>query len=66
MFCPRLYVMSYDQKTLHENEIIKYFQNYSPGHNVLELQFFLVLVQFTISKTKRDIWYNKIGARLKT
>ena len=37
MFCPRLYVMSYDQKSLHENEIIKYFQNCSPGHNVLEL-----------------------------
>ena len=37
------------------------FSIYNPVHNILKLYNFLVQVRFTISKTKLDISYNKLG-----
>ena len=36
---------------------------YYLGHNTLELYSVLVLVRFATSKTKIDIYYNKLGLR---
>ena len=37
---------------------------FNPGHNILELYSVLALVRFAASKTKLDIWYNKLGIRV--
>ena len=40
------------------------FCEYSLGHSILEFYSVLVQVRFTASKTKLDIWYNKLGKRV--
>ena len=42
----------------------KIFQLYNPGHNILELYNVLLEVRVATSKTKHDIHYNKVGARV--
>ena len=37
---------------------------YNLAHNILEVYNVLVQIQFTESKTKRDIWYSKLGIRV--
>ena len=34
---------------------------YNLGHNILEICNVLIQTRLTTSKTKRDIWYSKLG-----
>ena len=36
-------------------------RDYNHGHNILELYNVLIQTQLTTSKTKRDIYYGKLG-----
>ena len=36
-------------------------RDYNHGHNILELYNVLIQTQLTTSKTKRDIYYSKLG-----
>ena len=38
--------------------------SYNLDHNILELYIVLVQIQLTTSKTKRDIYYTKLGIRV--
>ena len=38
--------------------------NYNLGHIILELYNVLIQIRLTTSKTKRDIWYSKLGIRV--
>ena len=38
--------------------------SYNLDHNILELYNVLVQIQLTTSKTKRDIYYTKLGIRV--
>ena len=40
------------------------YQSYNPDHNILELYNILLQIRFTISKTKLEIQYSKLGIRV--
>ena len=40
------------------------FNNCNLGHNILELCNVLIQTQLTTNKTKRVIWYSKLGIRV--
>ena len=37
---------------------------HNPGHNILKLCDYLVLIRFTTSKRKLDIYYSKLGIQV--